>query len=808
MVNGGWQTSYPAVEIFEVPEVSSAVSSGPPPLVAAGPEDLADLSDLGVVGDEPVLLAADAPERLPDELADSRVVLTDGLRARERFFPRMHDGVSSVITPGDVRRSGNPTRDYLIDQDDRWSTTARLDGAAGLAASSSGSDSGELGGSRRGELPLSAIDRTRRTEWVSGLGHSARAWWAVSFGRPRSLTSVRLTGGKDAVINQAVRVRTDTGVSQPVELGPGETRSVELDGSPTRSLRVEDADEVTVRPLALAEVRVPGVEVSRTLVLPTLPTDWGTPDEIVVRADADARTGCVKVDTDVRCVPGRNRASEESWKVDRALTLSAPASYRASLTVRPRSGGALVRRILRDQPLNVTTSSVSVPDVRASGIASVDGDPGTTWMADPDDLRPTIGLSWLGTRRVSGLTMSVNPNTAARLPTEVSLTWPGGRRTVELRDGRTSFPPIHTDQLRIRVERTKPAVSLGFDSTPHAVGIGVSELRLTGMPYAPLGLSLDPVTYQCGSGPQLLVNGLRLQTQVIAAPGALARGLLAKATVCFAGQTAQPWVALRTGENHIRLTGAHGLAPDSLVLSHGTEIQTQGAASARMESSGPVDRTLWPTPGATVVEMRENVNTGWSATQDNQALEPLTLDGWQQGWFLRSGDRPVQATFTPDSTYRLGIFIGLAALVGLVVVALLTGRRKRGSESPALQARGVSRVLVVGCVIGGLGLVAGWLGVAVGALAAVLSYLLLRRAPEVAPWLLAAACTVAAVDYAVGPWGNAQGWAGNDSWPDYLALVPLVGVFVSAWAGFEEPRRRGWGNGTFFRRSAGRSTIR
>ncbi len=810
LINGGWQASYPAVEIFEVPDVAAAVTSGPPPLVAAGPEDLADLWDLGVLGDAPALLAVDAPERLPDGLAGSRVVLTDGLRARERFFPRIHDGVSSVITPGDVRRSGNPTRDYLLDRSDRWSTTARLEGAARLAASSSGSDSGELGGSRRGEMPFSAIDRTSATQWVSGLGHDARAWWAVAFGQPRSPTSVRLTGGQDAAVNQTVRVRTDTGVSEPVQLGPGDTRSVELDGSPTRSLRVEDADGVTVQPLALAEVRVPGVAVRRTLVLPTLPMVWGTPDQIVLRADADARTGCVTFNTDVRCVPGRNRQSEESWKVDRAVTLSAPASYRPAITVRPRSGRALVHRILRDQPLNATASSVAVPDVRASVIAAVDGDPGTTWMADTNDLRPTMSLSWLGTRRVSGLRMSVDPNTAARLPTTVSLIWPGGRRTVELRDGKASFAPIHTDQLRIRMERAEPAASLGFDSTPRAVGIGVTEVRIAGVPYAPLGLSLDPVTYPCGSGPQMLVNGLRFQTQVTAAPVALARGLPARATVCSPGQAAQPWVALRAGENDIRLTGAHGFAPDSLVLSRATEIQPPGAGSARMETSGPVDRMLWPTPGATLIDMRENANTGWSATQDNHALEPLTLDGWQQGWLLRSGDGPVQATFTPDSTYRLGIGVGLAALVGLVVVVLLTGRRRRGTDSPALEARRVPRALVLGIVFGGLGLVAGWFGVVVGLLAAVLSWLLLRRTPEVAPWLLAAACAVAAVGHALGPWGDAQGWAGNDRWPDYLALVPLVGLFVSAWVGSEEPRRRrrGLGDGMFFRRRAGRSTIR
>ena len=58
-------------------------------------------------------------------------------------------------------------------------------------------------------------------------------------------------------------------------------------------------------------MRAPGLSVSRELVLPSLPEDWGNPDTIVLRRDRDARTGCATVRRAVRCAVGRDRGDEE-----------------------------------------------------------------------------------------------------------------------------------------------------------------------------------------------------------------------------------------------------------------------------------------------------------------------------------------------------------------------------------------------------------------------------------------------------------------------------------------------------------------
>ena len=294
------------------------------------------------------MLAADAPDELPEALADAPVVLTDGLRARERSFARIHDGSSAALVAGDVRRTGNPVRDYRLDSDDRWSTTARLVGAASLSASSSASDADSFGAIRRGSSPWAALDGSTESAWRSGAGRSGTAWWRLELDSPRSPSTVRLVGGPDATDEQELVVRTEGSTSEPVAVGPGESRTVPLEGGPTSYVEVRalEAD----RQLSLAEVRIPGVQVRRPLVLPLLPEAWGAPDAVVLRADKDRRAGCVEVGdaeqerSEVRCVQRRVVEPEEATGLDRVVRLAGPADFsEVSLRVRPRASDELSR---------------------------------------------------------------------------------------------------------------------------------------------------------------------------------------------------------------------------------------------------------------------------------------------------------------------------------------------------------------------------------------------------------------------------------------------------------------------------------
>lgn len=802
LVDHGWQASYPAIEVFEVPDAAAAVTARGLPVVVGGPEDLLDLADLDVLDGQPTELAVDADT---EEAPDAEVVLTDGLRARERFFGRIHDGYSPALTPGDRRWSGNPTRDYLLgadrtNDDDRWSTTVRLTGASELSASSSESDPTAFDGSRRGRLPNAAVDGSPDTAWRSGFGAGEPAWWQVDLDGEVDPGRVRLTGGPGNPENMSVVVRTEAGVSDPVRLGDGISRTLAVPDGPTSWLRVEVAG-TDVRQLALAEVEVPGLRVTRSLVLPTLPEAWGSPDTIALRADLDARTGCVRVGRDVRCAPGRSRPAEEATGMSRVVTLPEGASYAARLRVVPRAGLALDQLVLSDQPVNVEASSTLVPeDPRDGPIAAIDGDAGTSWLSDPDDGAPSLDLSWLGQRTVSGLWLRVDREAAGLRPTQLRLSWPGGVRDVGLRDGYAAFPPVRTDRMTVTVLGTESGYSVAGDGEATGLGVAISKLRFRGMKLFPVRLSLDPVTYPCGSGPVLRVGSRSVPTRVVGSPFEIARGEEVDAVPC---DTAL--VELPAGETTLSVATSSTFTPASVLLqSGGTGAGEPGAAV--VDDDGPVRREIAPSADGDVLVLRQNVNAGWEATQDGERLDPVTVDGWQQGWRLAEDDpgAVVVAEFAPDGAYRLGLVAGAVALVGLLLALALVGRRPRRPSPVPLDARVPTPLVVVPLAVAVAGLVAGWAGVVVAALAVPLVVLVDRRLPDLAAGLVALPCLVAGTVYALRPWGG--GWAGDIAWPHYLLLVPLVSSV--ALLAFRRPSRPGRPGRIDFRRRAGRSTSR
>jgi arabinofuranan 3-O-arabinosyltransferase len=806
VVNAGRQARYPAVEIFKVVAPSPPTVSGPEPTVlVGGPEDLPDLLDADVLGASPVQLAADVPD---DASRPSRIVLSDGLRSREQSFARVHDGSSAVLTPGDVRRTTNRVSDYLVDGADRWSTTAGLIGAEQISASSSESDADTAGGSRRGSLPYAAVDDALDTAWTSR-ATDERAWWRLDLGADRAIGSVTVSA--PAGMEETLRVRTTHGVSDPVRVTSGGTRRVVLpmggDGSTEVSwVQVEDASESGDRQLALADVGLGNVQVERVLALPRLPKAWSDPDVIVLRADRDARTGCVDVGADVRCAVGQARTSEDGAVMRRSFALVASGSFDVSVAARPRAGKALDQLVLAGQPVFALASSTGVPDPRAGAAAAVDGDASTAWISDPEDIRPGLRLSWISPEPVTAIDLDLDPDTAARLPDAVRLGFfRDGERvgSVEVTlsaDGRATFPAVRADGIRVRALSARPVESVDFDGVSEDVPVGIGEVSVSGVPYLPLSLPSAPVLRACGTGPELRVGGELLRTALYASATDLAAGNEVPAEVCG---TVDGAVATAVGPGTIDVTATRSSTADvtRVVL---TAVDDTGPGEAPFDAGGdlydPGDRTLDPAPGASVVALRENANEGWTATQDGRVLDPITLDGWQQG-FEVDGDGPVDVQFAPDRDYRRGLLVGGFAMIGLIAVVMATRRRWAGPVPAPLGERRLSPTVAVVVALLAAGLAAGTIGVGVAVAVVAVERLLARRAPDAVPWLLACPVLVAALVYALMPWGSAAGWAGNIAWVGYLSLVPLVAVVVSSARPSGRPKCR-------FRAIPGSSTKR
>ncbi len=784
VVNGGWQAEYPAVEIYRVPGVSSTTSGSNPTVVVGGPEDLLDLADYHVIGSEPTVLGSDVDPHLKVGPGGAPYVLTDGLRRRERSYARIHDGYSATQAEGDRARRLNPHLDYLNPQQRRWQTVAAYDGARSVTASSSGSDSDAPGGSRRGELPYAAVDGSSTSEWVSNPARSGHIWWRVTLPEATDVGPVSVTLGSRAADNGLVRVRTENGVSKARTTGPGETVDLTPPPGRTRWVQVE-APGTNHRLMALADVSFAGLDVHRELVLPRVPDSWGDPSAVVLRADLDARRGCTRVDGDVRCAQDKDRPSEEATGVGRVFTLPEAAQFAPRMRVRPLAGEALDALIMRDQPISITASSTAVPDPRASPIAAIDGDPATTWTANVADFKPTLDLSWIGRRAITGVSMSTSDDTAARRPREITLIWPHGRREVTLdAEGQARFPAIRTAQLRILVREAAFATDVGFDGRSSQIGVGIQELRLQGLPYVPTVLSTHVMRTRCGTGPEVSVNGTTYATRVIATPARLFSGRSVPARICGVGAPAPASVSqldLPAGTNQVTAQASDAFQFQSLVLRDVDAASTGGASYAAPSTRHNAVRTvIQPTVGGShdLVNLGQNANSGWQATQDGHALPSVVLNGWQQGWHLRDSS-PVVATFGPDALYRIGLGVGLLCLALLIGVTVLLGlRRRRAPELPPLGEASVPAVLAYGLAVGGALLLAGWAGLLVAALVAVGSAALRGQLAQAAPWIFGGLCLLASVGYFFQPWGNVGGWAGQASWPHYLVLAPVVAALI------------------------------
>lgn len=781
VVNQGWQAEYPAVEIYQVFGSSSrSVTSRDLPVVAGAPEDLLSLTESGVLNQRPTTLGYDADS---GARPTGDVVLTDGLRLRDRFFGRIHDGASETLTPQEAEAA--EIGDYELTTDGAWRTTARLEGAAAIVASSSQSDARTPGGAEPAHQPYAAFDGDPATSWISRSDATGDTSLRLDLTEPTDVDTVTVHLGEEPTFVSQIRVRTENGVTDPVTVRAGREIDVSLPAGPTSWVAVEESSGSSGRQLAIAELEVPGVTVSRWLVPPTIPTAWGAPSVISLDARPDARTGCVEIGLSLRCAPGRQHEGGETSGMRRLVTLPEGATYDARLQVVPRAGSAISDLLQEDLLVNVQASSRSTTGVSASGpIAVIDDDPGTTWVSAAIDPSPSLDVSWLEKRTITGITLAMDPQAPARRPTSVLVSYEGGSQRVDLdEDGVGELRPVRVDRLSIVLDESVDTVNLDFDGTAEALGVGVSELSVRGLP-DPLG-RLDTTTqdFGCGSGPEFDVNGRILATAVVGVPAELHRGGPADLRLCTSDET----VRLTAGENRISLGATDSFSPATVVLTR------SGGSTPLPDVVHPaptVDGALQPTPGDDTLVVRQNANDGWTATQGGTTLDASVVDGWQQAFGVDGTDAPVVTTYDPDRTYRLGLLVGG---VLLVLLLLLYGwwrlRPPAPSRGSALrQSRWAAPVGIVGLAAAS-GLVAGWAGVAVFAGASVVLGWLRRRHREITVWVAVVPVALVGIWNAIEPWGSAGGWYGQRVVPQLVMVVALALLAVALLG--DAPQRRG-----------------
>jgi arabinofuranan 3-O-arabinosyltransferase len=796
--------AFPEVEVYRVDPPAATVVAQPLTglvTVSGGPEAMLSLAAAGVLPSGPVVLDGDMTPRAAATLRDLGLasvprIATDTLRNRGLDFGAARDGYGPTVAADAADTADGLPTDVLPFQGDGFRTTAVLEGAASVTASSSAADGGQPRLYDPSAGPAAAFDGDPATAWTSGATGSAVGQALrlrlVSPLRPSTVSvDVRADDDLQARVRQ-LTISDDVGsvtVAVPVD-GGRVVATLPAGLTSTLTVAVTQADVLGPDPrVRIAEVDVDRVRLSSWLQLPTdVPPGAtpGAPAAIVLSQAPGARSDCLLQAGNWLCVPGSARGTEDGTTWRRLVDLGSGSTYAVSGTALAMPGTALDGLLRQGRVVTGDASSTLTDDPAVQGDAAEDGDPSTSWVSGTADATPSLTLRWAQMRSIDRLTLvAPSPGLHVARPTRVEVVAGGVRTRVATGpDGVVRFPAVTTDSLELRVLARTPGTTVLPSPDEVALPVGIAEVRLPGL--SPQASVLDSVvSAPCGQGPVLTIGRTRLETAVSGPERSLLTGVPVPFTVCGGTVAADP------GQLRVVAAGSPTFVAACVVLADGS-VSGPAAAGRSIERGAwsSTLRTMRVGPGAAaVLSVPENANAGWAATLDGRPLESLRLDGWQQGYLLPAGaGGTVVLRFAPDTAFRWVLVLGAAAALALCVVAV---RRTTHGMAPATEAAveatptpdpenrplvpAVGAAVVLAAValflLGGLG------GLAVGGAAALVTF----RRPDRAPWLVAAAMAMAGVLVAIG--GGVARQAALSSPPQALclaALGSLLGTFLPA----------------------------
>lgn len=659
---------------YDVRDVDDTVT------VASSVEDAIAAVGAGLVRPDQAMVLAGTPgwgESADDPGAD---VVGDGYRRRERAFGRVHDAESNVMAVDDPYHGDRVVPDYP-GPPGAEPVVADYDGIAGVTASSSRGWADALGQLRPENAPWSALDGDASTYWQPAPFHRTTGQWlTVRFDEPTEIDEVALVEPVAASdLHRVGRWRVIAGDTERVaEVDPlTGTASVDLDGAVAEELRVEVATGDPSASFGLTELRIDGVEPSRTLLLPEV--DLAPDPFFLFSARPEARP-CITTLLGPDCDRGRQRAAEEAAGLDRTFTLDDDGRWRVAGLVVARARPGTVELLDPLGPRSVTASSWLGEDPTVGPRMAYDDDPATSWIADPRDPSPTLTVD-LGRARELRRIVVTRPTGSGARPQTAVLVAGEEEREVDL-DGVGAFEPLTTRHLAIT-----------FPGAAGDVAVGVGELRLlSGRVARPLDGG-GPTGSVCGYGPTLEVDGRAIPTKVTGNVGAVVSAGQLAVRPC--GKGGRGPVDLDAGAHRVRLLSTEQFQPVSLGLTpvdrpEGADGDGRRSRTVRLVAADDTRVVLDVDAGEdAIVSAPHNVNAGWVATVDGHELEPIVVDGWAQGWLLPedlSGE--VELTYAPQRGYLTGLVAGLVLLaLVLLWAAVILGaglaRRLRGRTTTA-----------------------------------------------------------------------------------------------------------------------------
>lgn len=673
---------YPPVEIYQVTGAAPAVTVQPSAgtlRVYGGPEALLTLADEHLLNNRPVLLNADDPG-LPARMS----IVTDSLRRRIRNFGEIRVDYSQTLTATDPASTFEAVGDYLEPGWVRYLSVARYAGISNVTASSSVADISAISSqSATGRPPFGAVDGDLRTMWESGgIDGPVGQWIKIEFDHSVDPGTIDVAFADNRAIGPPVTqvaVRTATGQLTESVRDTGNFQSLRVPAGGSTWLRIRitrtEPGPTVGRQAGIAEISVPGVVASRTIVAPYVTTPGGGDPTMVVLSKAEPQpSGCMLAGPRWICSPALVRPTEEQYGFDHSFFFADPATATLSgsaLLTNP----SLIERYSwpgTGQP-RVTAWSTYTTDPQDQAASAFDGNPATTWIARGASRSATLSIRW--TRRKVVREVTVIRPLGASGPAQVLLRGSGGQVRGGLLLGPTArlrFAPMRTNRLNLKF-------------TPSALPLQITDVVIPGIQQLRSGGS-SRFMLPCGFGPEVELDGRMVPTRVW---GTFA-DLLDRLPLAFSACSAVRVVA---GQNRIVEPGSDTFDVQTVVVNRaGSRAQLAGSASSGESVTAPssgdsVTTTRWTAatrvlqvaaPERSYLVVNENFNQGWQATAGGKTLQPVRLDGWKQGWLLPAGTRGVVTlTYLPDALYRVNLFGGLGALVVVLVVAWVPMRRRR-----------------------------------------------------------------------------------------------------------------------------------
>lgn len=744
----------PAIEVFEVEGVRddgefSATALEDVVTVAGTSSDVIQAVGRGLIGDATAIVQGD------DGWSEPADIVGDSFRDVERDFGRVHDSESHVRSADEPSHTERAVTDYPGSPESRR-VQAVYDSLRYVDASSAQSFPESIGPVRPENAPYAAFDGDLRTvwrssyyaepvgQWVEAVTKEVRTWGRVTIVTP--------VWDRDRPQVAAWRVRAGD-VERRVEVDPFTGRStVDLDGARSDRLRIT-ADEMAEGseggPVSIAEVSGAGLPSGRTLVIPDY--ELSAHPTFLFSAAPEVRA-CIPTLLGPDCDSYRARPSDESRGIDRTVTV--PVGGRWNLTgvatARTTPGAMQLLDPIWGEVI-MRGSSTFKDDPGVSARFAYDGDPNTSWIADPRDPEPTLTVDFSERRRIDSISVA-RPASPGVAPEYAELRAGKQVRRVKLGQFGT-FEPLTTRRLKITFS----------NSTRYGAPIGVGDLALTpGDVRVPFDGAADSGSV-CGYGPLLEVDGRRYATRATGPLGNIASGGPLTIVPCDGP------IRMGQGTHRVRLRATEQFGPVSATLTPvvgGVETEddprTRSLDVLEEEDSRQV-LDLGPGPAAVLATGR-NVNAGWVARLDGEELPVQRVDGWAQGWIVPAGEGGrVELVYAAERSYvalLLGGLIVMGAFLVLALVLLVTtrlrpgrqpgpGDRRNGRGTHPRARRALSPLALAGCII---------VAVAVSGITAVLAAIVLgvtvwlRWPPRVvAAVLLVAAGVVASVVLVGGP---------------------------------------------------------